>query len=437
MKPTFLTVLKNKLPRANSPRHSRPLGSTSLFSFFVENKNFIKLWGSQMLSQITFNMVNFTLILKIFETTGSTIAVSLLLVFAGLPAILLGPFTGVIIDSVSKKGAMMSAIFLEGLIILLYLFVGQNIWPIYSIFFLFALVNQFYIPAEAAMLPSVVGKASLPLANSIFMFTIYGAIAFGFGLAGPFLNIFGNKFPFLFGALCLFSATIVVSLLPKDLKKPSGLSPQLLSFWNKFIEGLKFIKEQKLVLLPILVFVAVQIAIVSLAILFPSYSANVLKTDLRDASFYLVMSAVGGALISALCIQRSLTKVRKKDFIKTGFLLGASSLFGISLVIPMIQSNRLFFTCLLVFFAGLAFVLITIPVQTLIQEYTPLKLRGRVFGALGFLITLSNIAPALLVATVADVLGAHWVVFIFAAASLLAGLFLQLGRYEINTNHRT
>ena len=403
----------------------------------LKNKNFLKLWGSQLLSQITYNMVNFTLILKIFETTGSTIAVSLLLVFAGIPAILLGPFSGVIIDSVSKKKAMMLANFFEGLIVFFYIFVGQNIWPIYSVVFLFALVNQFYIPAEAAILPAIVGKKSLPAANSIFMFTIYGAIAAGFGLAGPLLNIFGNKFPFLFGPLCLFTGAVIVSLLPDDQRGATNLSFRSSVFWNKLLEGFKFIKDQKLVLFPLLVFVGAQIAIVSLAILFPSYSANILNTSLRNASFYLVFAAVAGAISSALFIQKSIASIRKKALIKTGFILGSVSLFGISPGVSLAQSNRLSLACAFIFLAGFSFVLIAIPIQTLIQEHTPVKLRGRVFGVLGFLITLSNLAPALLTATIADILGVGWVIFIFATLALLAGLFLQLGKYEINTNHRT
>ncbi len=403
----------------------------------LKNNNFLKLWGSQLLSQITYNMVNFTLILKIFETTGSTIAVSLLLVFSGIPAILLGPFTGVIIDSVSKKKAMMIANFFEGLIVFFYIFVGHNIWPIYSIVFLFALVNQFYIPAEAAMLPSIVGKKSLPIANSIFMFTIYGAIATGFGIAGPLLNIFGNKFPFVFGTLCLFTGAVIVSLLPEEQRGATNLSLRSSTFWNKLLEGFKFIRNQKLVLLPLLVFVGAQIAIVSLAILFPSYSANILNTSLRNASFYLVFAAVAGAILSALFIQRSITTFRKKALIKTGLILSSFSLFGISSGVPLAQSNRLLFACAFIFLAGFSFVLIAIPIQTLIQENTPVKLRGRVFGVLGFLITLSNIAPALLTATIADILGGEWVIFIFAAIALFAGLFLQLGKYEINTDNRT
>ena len=54
-------------------------------------KNFHLLWISQILSQVTVNMMNFLLLAKLFNETGSSIATSLLWVSFALPTIFFGP----------------------------------------------------------------------------------------------------------------------------------------------------------------------------------------------------------------------------------------------------------------------------------------------------------------------------------------------------------
>lgn len=68
----------------------------------LRTKNFIKIWGSQLLSQLTVSLLNFVLILKIFESTHSTVAVSIFWFFWALPAIFLGPFSGTLIDFLGR-----------------------------------------------------------------------------------------------------------------------------------------------------------------------------------------------------------------------------------------------------------------------------------------------------------------------------------------------
>ncbi len=104
--------------------------------------DFRKIWYSQILSQVTINFINFVLVLRVFEATGSTVAVSFVWIFYAIPAILLGPFSGTIVDLTDKRRILILTTILEAVIVLFYLFVKTKIWPLYSIIFLWTLFNK-------------------------------------------------------------------------------------------------------------------------------------------------------------------------------------------------------------------------------------------------------------------------------------------------------
>lgn len=379
--------------------------------------NFSKLWTSQVLSQVTLNMINFVIILRIFEATGSTIAIGLVWLFYAIPAILVGPVSGTIVDLVSRRTLLVVANFTQSILVLFYLLVKTSIWPIYTIVFLYSLFNQIYIPSVAAVLPGVVPRSLLPSANSIFLFTIYSAFIAGFGLAGPLVSFLGERLPFVFGSAMLFLSTIAVSLLPPDGKKLDKIST-IDDFWNRFKEGYLFLKDHPYILFPLLLLVISEIMIAILAVLSPALAVRLLGISLLDVSVKLIIPLGLGAISGAFLAVRLLKDLRKKYLIAVALLLSSIELLFFGLILPEIPlASRLFLGQILIFLIGASFVSVIIPVQTLLQEKTPVNFRGRVFGVLGFLITLSSLLPVLLAATVADLVG-EVTMLVFVAIAL-------------------
>lgn len=398
-------------------------------------KNFQKLWGSQLLSQITLSLVNFVIILRIYEETHSTIAVSLVWLFYAIPAVLLGPFSGTIIDLIEKRKALIWTNFSQAVIVLAYLLVKEKIWPIYTIVFLYSLVNQLYIPAEAATLPGVVPKQLYPPANSIFMFTMYGTFLVGISLAGPLIKLVGREAPFFLSSIFLGLAAFSVALLPSGTIGKRGEVRGIQDFWDRVKEGYLFIREKTTILFPLMLIVISEIIVGILAVLSPSFATEILSIDLLDAGLILVFPAGLGALIGAQGVVWALRRIRKKKVISFGLFLFTFGLLCFSLIIPRLPVLRTAAAVVAVFLLGISFVSLIIPAQTLIQENTPEEFRGRVFGVLGFMITLAAILPVLLTATIADLLGVTWITFII---SLMVGAiaFYSLGEPYAKLNQR-
>lgn len=386
-------------------------------------KNFLKLWGSQVFSQVTLNLINFVIILKIFEATGSTVAISLVWIFYVIPIVILGPFSGTIVDFIEKRKILFFTNLAEAIIVLLYLFIKGQIWPIYGIVLLYSLVFQLYIPAEAATLPKVVSKKLLPSANSFFLFTMYGAILVGFSLAGPLVRILGRDMPFILASFLLLGAAAIVYFLPNfDGKKRNNIDSSS-DFWNQFKEGYSFIRTNPVIFFPLILLVFAQVIVTPLILLVPSYATQILGLELLDVGLAIILPFGLGALIGIQLVVLLLRKVRKRRLINFALGWAAFWLFILSMVVPHLRFGRLLLAMLSVFFLGLSYVALIVPSQTLVQEKTPEEFRGRVFGALGFLVNLAAILPILLTATIADVLGTTWTMFLFALIMAVLWLY--------------
>ena len=75
--------------------------------------NFYLLWTSQILSQITINIMNFLLLARLYEITGSSIATSLLWVTYAIPTIFFGPIGASLADLISRRKTLMVTNFMQ------------------------------------------------------------------------------------------------------------------------------------------------------------------------------------------------------------------------------------------------------------------------------------------------------------------------------------
>jgi MFS family permease len=412
------------------------MNKTTFFAV-LKNRNFLKLWLSQALSQLTANMLNFILIVKVYEATGSTVAVGLLLALYVAPSLFLGLFAGAFIDLWSKRKILTLTNLSQALIVLLYLGVGSKVWPIYSIVLLYSICDEFFNPAQAAALPALVRKDHFTAANSFFFFTLHGAFLIGYSMGGPMIKTFGMRGPFLLASLFLWIATIATFLLPKDKpRKKWNLEKGFGEIATDIKEGYSFIKNEPRVLIPIGLYVLTQILLATVIILFPSYSQNVLGIDIRDAGLVLILPAGLGAILGSIFVERMTKKLGKRILITSGIFGCAFGLLSLALIVPLIKVDSwLAFGTMVIL--GMASIMVNIPAQTLLQENTPFDVRGRVFGALGALVTLAAAIPVFVTAALVDMIGVNWIVFLISILVFVLGFLSLRKKYVLQIYHRS
>jgi len=402
------------------------------FVTVLKNRNFLKIWGAQLISLVSANMLVFILMGRVYQDTSSTIAVGLLWGFFILPSATLGPFVGVFLDYLNKKKILIFSSLIQAFVVLLFLGVSQKIWPIYTIILLYSFCDEFFNPTISVLIPSLVKKKELAAANSIFLFTTQGSFVFGFLVGGLSLKFLGfSRYPFFFASILLVFAAILASLLKWKRPIPERkIEASLAGFWQKLMKGYEFIKNEPKILFPMMLLGGLQIILGMGLILVPSISKDILAIDFADSSFVIILPAVLGAILGSFLVERIIRKYLKRILIINGLFLLGISLLIISLILPLVWFPAVFGS-LLAFLAGIAFVLMFIPLQVLIQENTPFIVRGRVFGTLNTLITLAAAVPVLGAVTLVDILGVELTLTIGGVGLIILAIYAARGKYGI------
>ncbi len=362
-------------------------------------------------------MMNFLLLARLFEATGSSIATSLLWVSYALPTIFFGPIGASVADLVSRRKTLMITNFLQAFVIFVFIFThSYSIFLLFAVIILYSFLNQFYVPAEMASLPSLVSESKLAKANSMFFLTQQLSLIVGFGFAGLIQNWIGFEGSLIFCSAALFAAFVSVSFLPKlnpEKKIPKNWEAIIKVFLNHILEGYRFIRKMKSILYPLVLLFLIQVGLTIVTANLPIIASEVLHVPATLAGLYIVVPAGIGATIASILVPRLIKRNwRKKRMIDVSLgLVGVSILglvFGINITAPIF-----------VILVGLGFVGINIPTLTFLQEVTPDWLRGRVFGNLFFLITLSTIFPVIFSGVISEFFGVKTLLTIMGVGVIL------------------
>lgn len=384
------------------------------FKMLLKNKSFRALWLSQFLSQVAIHTLNFLVILKIYQATGSSIATSLVWLVFIIPAILLGPIAAAFVDMVDKRKILMVANAAQGLIILVYALVHMRVLYLsYGVVLLYSIFNQFYIPAEIASLPSLVKEKYLPQANGFFLATYQIGLVIGFGLSGLVGELLGFTAAFLIAAGFLGMAFLSVYQLPRlsggitRAWSVSSWKGRINNFIVEIIEGLKFIGRSKDIYLPFIAISGLQVSLAVSLVLLPEIARNVLDLNPSYAGLVVVAPCgIGGALGIIIVTKLLSERFRKKSLAKWALRTITVELWMMVLFVKLIPLPfRLVVSGVMFMLIGASFIGIFIPAQTHLQISTPKKMMARVFGNSWFLTTALTVFPMMFSATIAEVMG--------------------------------
>jgi MFS family permease len=405
------------------------------FGPVLKNKPFRNLWAAQVLAQTAQNAINFVLIVLIERLTGASIHQGLMILAFTLPGILFAPVSGIIIDRWPKKWILVGSNALRVVSVLSYIVVleaspGHSTWwlliAVYTIAFITATVGQFFNPAEAAMIPLLVGRDLLIPANSLFTLTLAVAQVMGLVILGPLsVKLIGVEAAFVFIAGMYFLAALSVSRLPRD--EPTRLPQAAKTGWQRarseLREGAEFVVTRPPILVAMIHLTLIASLVMVLAMLAPGIASRVLHLAPEDA--IVVFAPAGlGMLLAAVLLGRWGYRLSKRRLAKVGLvaitvgflafgwlawrLQTANIQLALDLsvmALPPASAALILATVLLSLFLGFSMSGVNIVSQTILQERSPERLRGRVFTVQFMLNNLVGIPPMLAIGGLADLIG--------------------------------
>ncbi len=393
----------------------------------IYNANFNRLWGAQILSQIAQNLLNFALIIRVFQLAQGTrfanISVALLILSFGIPSIFFAAAAGVYVDHWNKKFVLVIANVFRAVLVLGYLAFEHNLFMVLLLSFLISTATQFFSPAEAASIPALVSKRHLMKANSLFVFTMYASFIVGYSSSAPVIAIFGTKGPYFLTAIMFALAAGLVSMLP-SIKIPESVGMPFRRVvrytFREIVANWKLIRSNHNLSFPILQLTITQSILGVILALAPALSLAILHLPIQDSSHYLVIPAGIGMVLGVIAIDTIIKHITRIRLIASGLLVAAAALVLIGLsshlrgpangpeLLAHYQIGLL--VAPLVFILGFMNAVVSVAAQTILQENTDESSRGKVFGALGMMINIASTLPILFAGILADLTSVQAVV---------------------------
>ncbi len=208
----------------------------------LRNKNFIFLWFVNATTTLAIELFNITILVTIYEQTESTLLAAGTMVARTLPAFLLGPVAGVLVDRFPRKNMI---IFMDLIRLIVIAFViwfirsdGKvSISGFYLIIAGLSTAGVFSRPARMSLIPSLVSQEQLVKANSFIMTSNLIMMAISFTIGGwLIITIQLQQIAMLVTAL--FAMAILAAMFIKAHKpKITNSKTEEESFWQSLISG--------------------------------------------------------------------------------------------------------------------------------------------------------------------------------------------------------
>lgn len=361
------------------------------------NRNYALLWVGRTISIGGDYVFNTTLVLwvSIQVAAGQSwapLAVSGVVLAAGLPAILVSLIAGVFADRWDRRRAMIHTNLLNvGLIAALIpvallptstLPPGWKLSLIYLLVFLTGVVTRFYIPSSVALVGDIVDEADRPRASGLNQMSYSFCSIAGPSLATLLFFIFGPPLAILINALSFLAASLTVLLIHSPHTPLRAPSSRRRNFWDEFRTGIDFCFHHTilrvLLITTALIFIQ-EGAERTLTIFFVGQN---LHAPSGDYGFLLTASAVGVA-VGAL-----LTTVFAR-YLSMGRLFGLSLLLAGGLELLYARQSNLLPVLIICTLQGLLFGAFNIALSPLMLHAAPDHMRGRASSILGTLTGVS------------------------------------------------
>lgn len=407
----------------------------------VLSTEFRFLWLGQIGAQFATNMMLFVLAIRAYQITGTNTAVSGLFLAFGIPSLVFGMLAGVFVDHLDKRAVLSVTSIVRSVLVLGLLFLSHNLWAVYVIAFVNAVITQFYVPAEAPLIPRLVGNKLLVSANSLFSFTFYSSLSMGFILAGPALKLLGGRGTFLFISFCYLVAAAATARISAQEENVEGIARALKHNFPYLVRrtvaslraGLRVVTHNRTLAEAIFLLSGTQVVLAILGTLGPGFADRVLEIDVRDASVIILAPAVAGILVGALWIGSYGFRFKAANLINTGVIGAGGLLVLISLLLRLERHGPTswLFThaiviplgLLLFFLLGVANSFLDVPANSTLQKGATGEMRGRIYGILTAAVGGVGILPVVAGGVLADALGIGKVLLGTGSAILAYGIY--------------
>ena len=369
-------------------QHGRATGLAAL----LQIRDFRLLWLGEGISLLGDQFQFIALPWLVLQLTGDGLAIGTVLALAGVPRALFMLVGGALTDRFSPRRVMLASnaarmVLVLGLALLV-LGNAISLWMVYLFALAFGLADAFFYPAQSSIIPRIVGKEQLRLANSVTQGTAQISLFAGPMLAGTLIALMsrgstGGNLDGIALALIVNAMTFLVSVITLGAIRIHGEQArdgEQESVLATIIEGLRYVWKDTVLRTIFLLIAAANFLIVG-----PINVGIPLLADTRlaggAAAYGIIMSAFGAGSLLGIVVAGALPRPPAR-VLGTILLLVWSSMGLAVAPLGLLSTTAAIAGLMLV--AGAANFYVVIIFTTWLQERAPATMLGRVMSLLMF-----------------------------------------------------
>lgn len=404
------------------------------FREVLADRNFLFLWLGQLVSNFGDRLTQMALVALVYQRNpGSEIALAKLISFTVIPVFIIGPIAGVWVDRLNRKNVMCISDILRGCLVLsIPFFIGINhMLPVYLAIFLAFSISRFFIPSKMAIIPDLVSRDKLLVANTLSDTTHMIGNVVGLVAAGMIVNIrsIGAIGGFYIDGMTFFVSALLVAMIAqvksiKEVRESIIKTTEAFgssirkSIFSDIVDGMKTISAYANMRFIVFVFFLLMAGLGAISCVIIVFIQNAFGNSTKDLGL-LGMFLAGGLLAGTVVYGRFGQKISKKKVIFLSFIASGISVTLFTLVVN--KFPNLLLAGAMAALLGISASPIMVSANTLTHETIPHEVRGRVFSSLEVVIHLAFLVFMFIAAYAAKYFDRSWVLLLTGAVFYVSG----------------
>jgi len=380
-------------------------------------KVFVIIWTGQLFSTLSSAIVGYAVVFWLSMETRSAEVLALATIATLLPQLLMGPFTGVLIDRWDRRRTMVIAdIFIavcSAIMGVLFVMGDVEVSFIYILLVLRSVGSAFHVPALQASVPLLAPESELMRIAGINQVIQSVSVIAGPALAALLISVLNMSYVLFIDVMGAAIACISLLLvhIPNPEKKEDAPAPHL---FREMKEGLREIYSRSGLLWLFVFIILATFFIMPIAALFPLMTINHFLGGTYQMSIVEVAWGIGMLVGGAMMGIKKL-KVNEITLINAMYILLGLT-FAFSGILPV---NGFWIFIGLTFWGGISMSIYSSAFMVVMQTTIDPAALGRVFSIYGSITLLPSMIGLLQTGFIADRIGVP-------NAFLISGLVIVL-----------
>lgn len=395
----------------------------------LKHRNY-KLWFSGQIISLFGSWMQMTAqSFFIYELTHSPAFLGYVGFASGVPTWLFMAYAGVIADRFHRRKILVvtQTVMMILAFILAWLTFAHIVqpWHIILLSALLGIANAFDAPARQAFVNELVSREDLINAIALNSTMFHSAAAVGPAVAGITYALLGPAWCFTINGISFLA--VIYNLIQMRFEKMPRKSISK-SASREFIDGLKYLKTQKIILRIMLIVSASTFFGLSLITLFPAWAVKILHGDATTNGLLQTARGAGAVVFSLFIASFSKYLARGKMLIA-----GLISLPALMIIFSLNSSFAVSVT--LLFGVGAAIIAINNLANGITQTIVTEEFRGRIMGVYSFSFFAAMPVGALWTGTIAEHFGSPAAILINGIILLIFSLIIWMISPELRKKY--